>query len=110
MCPHEESHGYDLEDHFNCVYHQEHEIDLVGDGCHATDLLVNGQEEAVGEDYAKDDPIEPRINRHNLDDPVSKRIGHGEATQRNRCVVLLLCVLAGSLKIRPRIVWKSIFD
>lgn len=110
VCPHEEAHGNDLEYHFNCVNHQEDEINLVGDCRHATDLLVDGEEEAVSEDYAKDDPIEPWINRDNLNDPVPERVRHREATQRNSCVILLLRVFATSFKICPWIVWESVFD
>jgi hypothetical protein len=75
MSPHKEAHRYDFEDHFNSVNQQKYQVDLVSHSGDAIDLLVNGQEEAVCEYDAKDDPIEPRIDRHHLDDLVPDRIG-----------------------------------
>ena len=74
--PHEESHSNDLQYHFNCVNLQKYQVNLISNSCHAIDLLINGQEEAVGENDAQDDPVEPRIDRHNLDDPVPEGIRH----------------------------------
>jgi hypothetical protein len=42
MCSHEETHGYDFQNHFNSVYDQEYEIDIFrifGDDFH---LVVQG--------------------------------------------------------------------
>ena len=110
MGPHEETHCNNLEDHFNGVNEEEDEIDLVGNSRDAGDLLVNSEEKAVCEDHNEDDPVEPGVDGHNLDDPVPKRIGHRKATQRNSGVILLLGVLAASLEVRARIIWESIFD
>lgn len=76
MRPHEETHSYDLEDHFNCVNNEEHEIDLVGHCRDAAYFLINSQEETIGEDNTKDDPIEPWVDGHHLDDPVSNGISY----------------------------------
>ena len=73
--PHEESHCNDLQYHFNCVNQEEHEIDLVGNGRDACDLLVDRQEKTICENYDQDYPVEPRIDSHNLNDPVPERIG-----------------------------------
>lgn len=110
MRPHEESHGNNFEDHFYGVDKQENEIDLVSNFGDAVDLLVDSKEEAVGKDYDQDDPVEPGVDSHNLDDPVSERICHGEAAQRNSGVVLLLRVLARSLEVSTRVVRESILD
>lgn len=110
MRPHEEPHSNNLEDHFNCVDYQEDEVDLVSHGGHALDFLVNSKEETVGKDDNQDYPIEPGIDGHHLDDLVSKRISHRQATQRNSCVVLLLRVFAAPFEVGTRVIRECILD
>ena len=90
MSPHHESHCNNLEHHFHRVNDQKYivnEVSLLRDDF---DFFVNSQEEAVDDDHDKNEPIEPRVDSHNLNDLVSERIGHREATESDCGVVFLL--------------------
>ena len=72
---HEEAHSNDFHGHFPCVDDQEHEIDgldVLGDHF---DLFVQGKEQTVDQDNKQDESVEPRVDRHNLDDLVSEWVG-----------------------------------
>jgi hypothetical protein len=87
---HEETHGNDLQEHLSGVDEQEDKVDgsiVLGDTVH---LLVERQEEAVNHNDDQDEPIEPGVDSHNLNDLVSEWIGHRQAAEGDRGIVLLL--------------------
>lgn len=56
--------------------------------CNYFDLLIKSEEDAVDGDDSEDEGIKPLVKRHHVDDLVSEWIGHREAAQRYRGVVL----------------------
>ena len=81
MSSHEESHGYNFQDHFKGVDEQKYQINIVCNLGDAFELFVECEEQAVSKNDPEDDPVEPIVNGHNLNNLVPERIRHRQATQ-----------------------------
>ena len=76
MLPRNEAHGNNLEDHFAGVDDKEDLIDDINVLCDEVDLFISGEDDTVDHDYEENELVEQRIDRHDLDNLVSERVGH----------------------------------
>jgi hypothetical protein len=108
VSPHHESHCNNLEHHFHRVNDQKYivnEVSLLRDDF---DFFVNSQEEAVDDDHDKDEPIEPRVDSHELNHFVSEGVRYREAAQWHCGIVLLIRILAANIDVSSGVSRKGI--
>ena len=101
MGSHEKAHSNDLHRHFTGVDKQENKIDSFDIIRNSIHFLVQCKEDTVHNNNKEDESVEHWVDRHNLNNLISKRISNREAAEGHSSIILL------SISVRLLVVlWK----